>query len=130
MEKSSFIALIKIIRAKYALIKSHLSERSRRIWAANEAKSISRGGRQIVNTATGLAFATIQKGMIDLTQEATDQRIRKKGGGRKKKIITDLLLKQDIEAEVLSHSKTQTYLEGKRIKKIIVVPKRIVNIVY
>jgi len=40
------------------------------------------------------------------------------------------LSKQDIEAEVLSHSKTQTYLEGKKIKKIIVVPKRIVNIVY
>jgi len=97
MEKKSFIALTEIIRTKYALIKSHLSERSRRIWAANEAKSIGRGGRQIVNTATRLAFATIQKGMLDLTQELLDQRIRKKGGGRKKKVITDLYLKQDIE---------------------------------
>ena len=87
MEKKSFIALIEIIRTKYELIKFHLSERSRRIWAANEAKSIGRGGRQIVSTATGLAFATIQKGMLDLTQELVDQRVRKKGGGRKKKII-------------------------------------------
>ena len=52
-EKKSFIASTKIIRTKYELIKFHLSERSRRIWAANEAKSIGRGGRQIVSTATG-----------------------------------------------------------------------------
>jgi len=64
MEKISFNALTKIIRTKYELIKFHLSERSRRIWAANEAKSIGRGGRQVVKTATGLAFATIQKGML------------------------------------------------------------------
>jgi leucyl-tRNA synthetase len=37
--------------------------------------------------------------------------------------------KQDIEAEVLSHNKTQAYLEGKQIKKMIIVPKRIVNVV-
>ena len=105
MEKKSFIALTEIIRTKYELIKFHLSERSRRIWAANEAKSIGRGGRQIVNTATGLAFATIQKGMLDLTQELVDQRVRKKGGGRKKKIITDLHLKQDIEQIVESSTR-------------------------
>jgi hypothetical protein len=105
MEKKSFITLTEIIRTKYELIKAHLSERSRRIWAATEAKSIGRGGRQIVNRATGLAFATIQKGMLDLTQELVDQRVRKKGGGRKKKIITDLYLKQDIEQIVESSTR-------------------------
>ncbi len=36
----------------------------------------------------------------------------------------------DVEAAVLSHEKTTHYLEGKPIKKMIVVPKRIVNIVF
>jgi leucyl-tRNA synthetase len=35
----------------------------------------------------------------------------------------------DIEKEVLSNEQTQKYLEGKTPKKIIIVPKRIVNLV-
>jgi leucyl-tRNA synthetase len=35
-----------------------------------------------------------------------------------------------VEAAVLAHEKTTHYLEGKPIKKMIVVPKRIVNIVF
>ncbi len=37
---------------------------------------------------------------------------------------------QEIEKEVLAHEKTQKYLEGKSPKKIIVVPKKIINIVF
>ncbi len=37
--------------------------------------------------------------------------------------------KEDIEAEVLKHEKSEKYLEGKTPKKVIVVPKRIINIV-
>ena len=43
--------------------------------------------------------------MLDLTQELVDQRVRKKGGGKKKKIITDLYLKQDIEQIVESSTR-------------------------
>jgi leucyl-tRNA synthetase len=35
----------------------------------------------------------------------------------------------DVEAQVMSHESTAKYLEGKTPKKIIVVPKRIVNVV-
>jgi leucyl-tRNA synthetase len=35
-----------------------------------------------------------------------------------------------VESAVLTHEKTAHYLEGKPVKKIIVVPKRIVNIVF
>jgi leucyl-tRNA synthetase len=35
----------------------------------------------------------------------------------------------DVEKVVMAHEKTAHYLEGKSPKKIIVVPKRIVNIV-
>jgi leucyl-tRNA synthetase len=39
-------------------------------------------------------------------------------------------MKQDeVEVEVMKHEKTTHYLEGKSPKKVIVVPKRIVNIV-
>jgi leucyl-tRNA synthetase len=36
---------------------------------------------------------------------------------------------KDVEAAVMAHEKTTHYLEGNTPKKIIVVPKRIVNIV-
>ncbi|MFO7864432.1 MAG: leucine--tRNA ligase, partial [Salinivirgaceae bacterium] len=37
--------------------------------------------------------------------------------------------KDDIEKAVMQHTNTQKYMEGKSPKKVIVVPKRIVNIV-
>jgi len=39
------------------------------------------------------------------------------------------LSKEDIEATVMAHEKTQQYLEGRTPKKVIVVPGKIVNIV-
>ena len=38
--------------------------------------------------------------------------------------------KDDVEVEVMKHEKTTHYLDGKTPKKVIVVPKRIVNIVF
>ena len=37
--------------------------------------------------------------------------------------------KDDIEKAVMAHEKTAGYLDGKEPKKIIIVPKKIVNIV-
>ena len=91
------------VKEKYQLIQGHLNEKSRRIWAATEAKAIGRGGLKIVHEATGLSYATIKNGMSDLTESnlklmgSEPTRIRKKGGGRKKTIVKDSLLKQDIE---------------------------------
>ena len=39
------------------------------------------------------------------------------------------MTKNQIEDEVMKHEKTAHYLDGKFPKKIIVVPKRIINIV-
>ena len=39
------------------------------------------------------------------------------------------LTKEEVEKEVMNHEKTSHYLDGKSPKKVIVVPKRIVNIV-
>ena len=46
------------------------------------------------------------------------------------KILLDAeLTKEEVEGEVMKHEKTAHYLDGKSPKKVIVVPKRIVNIV-
>ena len=46
------------------------------------------------------------------------------------KILLDAkLTKDEVEDEVMKHEKTDHYLDGKSPKKVIVVPKRIVNIV-
>jgi leucyl-tRNA synthetase len=37
--------------------------------------------------------------------------------------------KEEIEKEVTKNKKTQKYLEGKSLKKIIVIPGKIVNLV-
>ena len=39
------------------------------------------------------------------------------------------LSKEDIEKEVMAFEKTKQYMEGKNPKRIIIVPKKIVNIV-
>jgi len=40
------------------------------------------------------------------------------------------MTKEQVEAEVMKHEKTTHYLEGEHPKKVIVVPKRIINIVF
>jgi len=40
------------------------------------------------------------------------------------------LNKEEIEKEIFKNEKTQTYLKGLEPKRVIVVPKKIVNIVY
>ena len=48
------------IRAKYAALRPFLDERRRRLWAANEALALGRGGVTVVVAATGLARNTIR----------------------------------------------------------------------
>ena len=79
-----------IIRKKFELIKDQQNERSRRIWAANEAIALGHGGVTIVSEATHMAKSTIAIGKKELLS-ITDSnpalektRIRRKGGGRKK----------------------------------------------
>ena len=40
------------------------------------------------------------------------------------------MTKDEVETEVMHHENTAHYLDGKSPKKIIVVPKRIINIVF
>ena len=78
--------LVEGIRKKYQLLSEALTERSRRRWAAVEARSLGWGGVSAVAKATGLAHTTIRRGIRELESDATlsEGRQRRQGAGRKK----------------------------------------------
>ncbi len=87
------------IKQKFQQLESVLDERSRRLWAAAEAKEIGWGGTSLVSKATGMSRNTINKGINELDSPAkeTSSRLRKKGGGRKKNFEKDSTLQKDFE---------------------------------
>ena len=93
---------VKLCRAKYKALAPALTERSRRIWAATEARAAGRGGITGVARATGIAYATIQRGLKELTSSVSvaPQRIRRPGGGRKNTLEKDPTLLTDLEGLV------------------------------
>jgi transposase len=92
------------LRAKYEQLVSDLNERSRRHWAAVEARSLGRGGIAAVAEATGLSDRTIRNGMRELQEggRALDGRQRRAGGGRKRVGATDRGLLPALESLVES----------------------------
>jgi hypothetical protein len=77
-----------IIREKFAALKGLLDERSRRRWAATEAKAMGYSGQTIVANATGISRTTIDTELRELAQAAdvgvdANTRVRSPGGGRK-----------------------------------------------
>jgi hypothetical protein len=93
---------VKLCRAKYKALAPALTERSRRIWAATEARAAGRGGITGVARATGIAYATIQRGLKELRSSVSvaPQRIRRPGGGRKNTLEKDPTLLTDLEGLV------------------------------
>ena len=91
------------IKQKYDQLKFVLNEKSRRIWAATEAKAIGWGGITRVMEATGLSYSAISHGIKELKVAGTNdeilnnKRIRRSGGGRKKLEEKDATLISDLE---------------------------------
>jgi hypothetical protein len=83
-------SVVQWIREKYVSLSGLLNERSRRVWAATEARSLGRGGIAAVVAATGMSSATVHKGLRDLDAAEAEgavlaaERIRHAGGGRKR----------------------------------------------
>ena len=48
------------LRRKYKGLRSVLTERSRRVWAASEAVALGHGGIGLVEAATGISRSTIR----------------------------------------------------------------------
>jgi len=90
------------LQAKYTALAPALTERSRRLWAATEARALGHGGIALVERATGISRSTIQRGMRELESGQTmdPERTRKPGGGRKRMVDKDAGLLTDLEALV------------------------------
>ncbi len=90
------------LQEKFAALAPVLTERSRRLWAATEARALGHGGIALVEQATGISRSTIQRGMRELESGETidPERTRRRGGGRKRAVEKDSGLLTDLEALV------------------------------
>jgi hypothetical protein len=91
------------LKEKFAALMPALNERSRRLVAAAEAKSLGYGGTAAVARASGISRATIGRGLKDLNsdEEPMDpERVRRPGAGRKKLQEVDTRLVADLESLV------------------------------
>ena len=87
------------IYLRFAQLAPTFNERSLRLFAAAEANAIGYGGVSRLSRITGLSRPTIEKGQRELREPATlaADRVRRKGGGRKKTCSVDDTLVTDLE---------------------------------
>jgi hypothetical protein len=102
MDRASAVATI---RNKYGMLSSAFDEKTRRLWAASEAKSAGWGGISLVSEATGLAHTTIRRGVHDLDGLTTSpekilgsHKIRRAGAGRKNLVETNPRICEALES--------------------------------
>jgi len=93
---------VETIKRKFEAIEPTLSERSRRVWVAAEARALGHGGIALVHRATGMARSTIGRGMRELDEggQLDSDRVRRFGGGRKRRTDLDPRLVVDLDGLV------------------------------
>src|ERR1700730_10603297 len=91
-------------RKRYRELAPVLNELSLRRFVALEARALGRGGVSLMARISGLARSTIYHGLSDILDNvsAPAGRIRKEGGGRKKKASEDPTLVADLKRLVES----------------------------
>jgi len=91
------------VSAAFELIRTVLNERQWRIYLAVEAKRIGRGGISQVARDAQVTRGTIRKGIVEIEsgQASVERhRVRRKGGGRKRRSAQDPTLVTDLDALV------------------------------
>jgi transposase len=112
------------IKQRYERIVGDLTERTRRLYAANEALSLGWGGISAVSRATGISRQVISDGMQELQggKRAEEGRVRRQGGGRKSNVSKDPKLYEDLEqlVEPVSRGDPQSPLQwtSKSVRKL------------
>jgi hypothetical protein len=86
-------------RKRYREMAPVLNEQSLRRFAALEAKALGHGGVSLISGISGLARSTIYHGLSDIRDNVAVPagRVRKAGGGRKKKSSRDPTLAADLK---------------------------------
>ena len=71
------------LRSKHAALAAVFTERSRRLWAATEARALGYGGAAFVARATGIAASTVRRGLRELATATPlpPNRTRQAAGG-------------------------------------------------
>jgi hypothetical protein len=77
-----------VIREKFGALAPVMDDRTRRLWAATEAKALGHSGQPLVARATGMSRSTLHLGLRALARDAAPalapgQRVRRRGAGRK-----------------------------------------------
>jgi hypothetical protein len=85
-------------RKRYKAMAPVLDEQSRRRFVALEAQALGRGGVSLMARITGLSRRTIYHGLCDIQSRESPGpgRVRKRGGGRKSKVLEDPTLVADL----------------------------------
>jgi hypothetical protein len=86
-------------RKRYREMAPVLNEQSRRRFVALEARALGRGGVSMMARISGLARSTIYHGLVDIDDDVSvaPGRVRKVGGGRRKKTSEDPTLVADLK---------------------------------
>ncbi len=116
---------VSALAQKFEALAHVLDERTRRLVAAAEAQSLGFGGVTRVAQASGLSRGTVIRGIAELKtapRPAGEQRVRRKGAGRKRVIDQDATLKHDLEALVepvtRGHPETPLRWTCKSVRKL------------
>ncbi|MBN2603418.1 MAG: ISAzo13 family transposase [Candidatus Thermoplasmatota archaeon] len=90
----------KLLAQKYIDLHSVLNEKALRLWSASEARALGYGGILQVHKVTGISRPTIIKGLKELNnkENISGDRVRRKGGGRKKLTDKDSTLLADLDS--------------------------------
>ena len=85
------------IRERFAAVGRGLNERTRRLFAAAEARTAGYGSIAAASQATGVARSTIGRGLKDLNDPASlSGEVRRPGSGRPALTETDATLLEDL----------------------------------
>lgn len=95
------------LQKKFSLVWSLFDERTRRLFAANEALSLGYGGISAVHQACGLSRQSIANGIREIEAGSTGlpARIRSSGAGRKSILVPDPLIVLALEELMDGHTR-------------------------
>src|SRR5450631_3786682 len=89
------------IRLRFLVVRDHLDERQRRLFAASEARALGYGGIAIVARATVIAPSTISRGLLELDDPTPlTGMVRRSGAGRPSRAHSCPTLLQDLSSLV------------------------------